>query len=61
LSAQFDLMSSVILQNLRVHYIPGFPAVVCDKSDFVAVRLDHTLAVQQQRFFVILLRFLRFF
>jgi len=57
-SAQVHMMSDVVLQNLRIHYIPGFPSLVCDEGDFVAVRFHRTRDVQQRRFSIILLRFL---
>jgi hypothetical protein len=53
-SAQLDVMSYVILQGLRIDYIPRFSAVVSDKGNFVTVRSYRTFDVHQLRLLFIL-------
>src|SRR5262249_55862134 len=58
-SAQFHVVSYVILQSLRVDYIPRLLVCVGDEREFVAVRFYGALDIHQLRLLFLLLHFLR--
>lgn len=59
-SAQFDVMSYVILQSLRVVDILRLLVCVGDERDFVTVCFYRAPDIHQLRFLFFLCRFLRF-